>query len=329
MKILTVTSSIASILSVGLTIFLWQFPETVPHLIIVRDLLIVVGLFSLVFVLGVYSWISNRDKITQREQIKQLKQKLKSNFQKTTEYMNSIVRESTNTKYGHLYLARQYENVIIPKLYITSDDLKQFKKICFQATNKTKELMQIYFQTKHIDVGDDLTVTVKLIFPASHLLNFFGNVQDDEAVQIRKNDRWVITVYRDSYTYGNRQDREVVTRKFTLYSLTNNSAFNNITSNNDTYFCSNNLQLLGETYINENKNWRKQYNAALVVPIRCANGKSRMDFGFLAVDSLNSDMLDLFDPDKCLDILNHSASVLASFLLSIHLNYYSEKGDSE
>jgi hypothetical protein len=159
---------------------------------------------------------------------------------------------------------------------------------------------------------------VKLIIPSNKIVELFPHLSEDQEQQIRKREKWVITVFRDPYTYNHHHEREVGSA---IYDIGGNTAFHHVVENGQPYFLSNNLAGWGENYRNENLEWRERYNSTLVVPIRYRDATfgQQLCFGFLAVDSLNRDGIELYNSSTCKHILSHSADLLATFFLSLAL----------
>ncbi len=178
--------------------------------------------------------------------------------------------------------------------------------------------------SREIDIGEDISVSVKLIFTSDEVIERFEYLPTWKRQEIKTKERWVVTVYRDPITFETMSgEREVNAR---AYDIEDNTAFDNIYNHKDQYFRSNDLQgITAPPYKNTNDRWTEQYNATLVVPIRY-EGKPHSNhytcYGFLAVDSLNRNKETLYTDQECLYILGHSADLLATFLLSVALGKY-------
>src|SRR6266540_10163 len=179
-----------------------------------------------------------------------------------------------------------------------------------------------YFKAQSINVGEDVAITVKLIMPTARLVQSFPfSAMQKSTMENRA--EWVITVFRDSYTYINyRDDREVGAIK--LYTVEGNTAFKTVYEGAE-MFLHNNLKDLHSkgAYANENTEWQKHYNATLVVPIQSHDRRiNRREFyGFLAADSKNSIGKELYDRDVCMPILKHGAELFATFFLILAMAY--------
>lgn len=137
--------------------------------------------------------------------------------------------------------------------------------------------------------------------------------------KLKKNQQWIITVYRDPHTYERyRENREVGNR---IYSVEKNTAFIHIFQDKEQVFAKDDLQALGNAYKNENTRWREQYNATIVAPIRYSvpeKGEYRC-FGFIAIDCLNTGKENLFENEEAKYIVGHAADLMANFFLVLSL----------
>ncbi len=72
---------------------------------------------------------------------------------------------------------------------------------------------------------------------------------------------------------------------------------------------------------NESDDWRSFYNATLVAPIRYSDqdGANYRCFGYIAVDSLNTDKSNLFENDDAKHIIGHVADLIANYFLTLSL----------
>ncbi len=205
---------------------------------------------------------------------------------------------------------------------IRNSEFELFRNICRFVTDSTRASLIEHFNSRNIDIGEDVAVTVKLIVPSDLLLELI-QFSDEEQTKIKTRTEWVITVFRDSYTYTSyRHAREVGGTK--LYDIRNNSAFQHIFDNGDDSFYSDDLRGLGRAYLNQNPNWSSYYNATIVVPISSKDRLSRNRFyGFLTADSKNIAHHPLYSTSECLHILQHAAELLTIYFLLMALYYNS------
>ncbi len=205
---------------------------------------------------------------------------------------------------------------------IRAEDYDLFQNFCRLITDSARTSLIEYFKAQSINVGEDVAITVKLIMPTARLVQIFPfSAMQKSTMENRA--EWVITVFRDSYTYINyRDDREVGAIK--LYTVEGNTAFKTVYEGAE-MFLHNNLKDLHSkgAYANENTEWQKHYNATLVVPIQSHDRRiNRREFyGFLAADSKNSIGKELYDRDVCMPILKHGAELFATFFLILAMAY--------
>lgn len=309
-RLITFISIIVTLASIILTIFLWSFPEKVPQLIILRDIVV---LFSLIFMSALLLY-----KYTRRElHLNTLNNGLKlSNTRLNKQFSNfhSIVHKFRNDLFQH-YIDR------IPNEIVVSDKEKiVFEKICHSITVEVKKIMKEYLESKEIKLEDDLCVTVKLTLTSKNILDLYGlSFDQDIRKKLKKNRSWVITVYRDPETYEkHREKRDVGGR---IYSVEKNTAFALIFNDKEQIFAKDNLQALGDTYKNENPHWKEQYNSTIVAPIRfyiTAKSGYRC-FGFIAIDSMNRKNEQLFENEEAKYIIGHAADLMANFFLTLSI----------
>lgn len=118
----------------------------------------------------------------------------------------------------------------------------------------------------------------------------------------------IITCYRDSEAYVHNK-REVGKK---VYSLENNTAFLECLQHD--YSMKNNLSGVNATYRNENGEFLKYYNCALVVPLFGLYGDEKRYYGYLACDTLNPDKtrVDVFD-EEMVKIMRMTASLIGGY----------------
>ena len=147
---------------------------------------------------------------------------------------------------------------------MTHDKLRTLRHMCDFVTNGVRESFVEYFKSIGIDVANDISISVKLLMSPEEVLQAVRPKSQEKRDEIRSKPHWIVTVYRDHETHMHHPKREKATR---IYDVDKSSAFHHIITSRNDYFRSNNLQGL-DNYSNENPNWRQQYNATLVVPIR-------------------------------------------------------------
>lgn len=167
---------------------------------------------------------------------------------------------------------------------------------------------------------DDVCVTIKLTLSGSEIVEYYGaSLREAEKQKIVSKNQWVVTVFRDPDSYELFRDKREVGRN--VYDVERNTAFIHIFKEKKAYFCCDDLDALGAVYLNENPTWKDQYNATIVAPIRYAkDGGEYRCFGLLAVDSMNSRRLKLFENDEAAHIIGHAADLLATYFLALSLS---------
>lgn len=335
-RLYTSISVLISILSFfGSVLLPFAFPEKIPYLIIVRDLIIFFVLFSTCIV--VFYKYARRDFYLSNlsQNLKNVNNELNNkinDLQIKIDSSNSAFNARINSKleeqyfYFHKVVHKFRDDVFrfyindMPNEFILSDKGKTaFLRICHSITSSVKKTMTEYLISKDIYLKDydDLCVTVKLLLESDNIIKLYGETLDREVkASINKKNKLIITVYRDPSTYEEwREEREVGSK---IYSIDGNSAFMHIFMNKQPYFRSDDLIKMGDTYTNENLSWREKYNATIVVPIRyyCKdNGVYRL-FGFISVDSPNRDKNNLFVNNMARYIVGQAADLMASFFLA-------------
>lgn len=210
---------------------------------------------------------------------------------------------------------------------IQVEDFELFQNICRWITDNTRTALLEYFRANNIEIGEDVAITIKLLLPTSKLEEIY-NLSEYQRSKVRTKDQWIITVFRDSYTYNHFHDEREV-GAIIYYTIEGNTAFKSI-HNGDGFFRQNNLknQHTQGRYDNENPEWQKHYNSTLVVPIQYHDKRTnrREFYGFLAADSKNTISRELYDEDICLSIMKHGAELLTTFFLILAINY-SANGD--
>jgi len=309
-------SASLNLIAICLTIFLWKFPEKIPWLIILRDLIIVFGLLLISGIL-LFKYIRRESRL--KELINQLEESNK-NLYKQFQRFHSIVHKFRNTIFKHFQKITPQD---IQDIIISPEEKKTFENICHSITTEVKDIFLEYFQSKQIDIGKDVAITIKLAMTSQNIMNLYQEkLNDDEIRRIQedKDHYWVVTVYRDPDTFEEYKEiREVGTK---IYDIEKNTAFIHILREKRNFFASDNLRGLGDAYMNENDEWREYYNSTIVGPIRYygENLGFYRYFGLIAADSLNENDESLYDNEESGHIIGHAADLLANYFLSIALH---------
>lgn len=305
-RIINIVALIFSISSLIFAVIVWKYPEPIPTFIIIRDYLIIFSLILIVITL-----------ITRRTY---LRYRFLRNVSHWVEYYDHA--QVMLSGYKEIVFDYGYDAVQQSKGWPSSEELSRFRTLCDQVTSGAREALKRYIHLKGIDIGEDVSITVKLIVRTSEIEQI-DLLDQPTRFSAREKEQWVITSFRDSYVYNNKPDRRKNDTN-SLYDLSLNTAFHDILVVRQPYYFCNNLKALGEKYHNESKEWKKYYNATLVVPIKCERtGRDEsMYFGFLAADSLNSDDEEIYDTKGCLIIMKHAADMLANFFMLLSFYNY-------
>jgi hypothetical protein len=186
-----------------------------------------------------------------------------------------------------------------------NDELKRkslFEKLGAKVTGAVAKQVKNYFICDGLE--GNIRVTIKSIIPK-------GNSQLDWGIK---------TVVVDPNTWNN-EDRIIEEHEDKLHIIGENSDFEEILLGNTRCFVENNLSnLSGSEYKNSSQDWRKRYNATMVVPIKNKpDGKENtVYYGFLTIDSNNEKAQKLFDDSQdsaTLNILAHAADALAVWFI--------------
>ena len=191
---------------------------------------------------------------------------------------------------------------------------KAFRDLCSYITDDVRTAFSQYFKSKGIDIGNDISVSVKLIIRPEEVSGLlYTKLNQEQQKEILLKDQWVITVYRDHYTHSHLKEREKGLR---IYDVDKNTDVHLLVKSKQDVFFHNNLQSY-YGYENENLDWPRYYNSTLVVPIRylSIDKQQYRCYGFLAIDSLNRKKQDLYNDNECKYILGHAADLLATFFL--------------
>lgn len=298
------------VISIVLTAYLWKFPETIPELIILRDIVVFIILL-LVSGLLLYKYIRREAFLIQvTKDLKESNTRLYKQF----DNFHSITHKFRNHIFSH------YINAVPDDILVGCGEKDSFEKICRSITMDVKNVLNNLYEAKNIDLCDSLAVTVKLTLSSKNILDLYGSVLDKALKKrLRKNQQWVITVYRDPDTYDNHKMNREVGR--CIYSVERNTAFIHIFQDREQIFASDDLQALGSAYKNESVNWKDLYNATIVAPIRyiSEDHSNYRCFGYISADSLNSEKLDLFENEEAKFIMGHVADLMANYFLTLSL----------
>lgn len=309
-----------SIVGLLLTAFIWKFPETIPQLIILRDIIIILAFliaFSVLLTKYIHREAVLSDQVRQladsNQNLKSLLDNAHSAMHKFRDHCFKVFRPMvTGTVASGL---RAYNEDMTPI----------FEKICHSLTTDLRSQLRTYLASKFGSECDEISISVKLV---SEKMNSTSSKSVSAKNKNRKLEqpKYVITAYRDPGTYE-KGEREV--RKKT-YEIEKNTVFVHVLRNQDACFCNNNLSALGGAFLNQNGSWREQYNATIAVPIRYLEPTSQacVIFGVLTADSSNRNNKELFDKGACKHIVAQTADLLAVYFLMAEMGSCIKNGDT-
>ncbi|HLF25515.1 MAG TPA: hypothetical protein VJG32_04210 [Anaerolineae bacterium] len=325
---------LSSTIALGISFIFWSTSQIAPLAIIVRDLAALTGgVFAGMGLL--YECVRRGRVIRSRDrQIGQLQSDLTRQHEEEHKQIRQL-REALAEQLKEAYnIARNYRDKMfsyfrpmIPESHafeVTDNEIRLFRDVCHFVTTGLRSSFKQYFEFRGIEIGEDLSISVKLILPSNKVTELFNfDAEQKRALQAEADS--IITVFRDPYTFAHDSRREVGGKvgPMTLYTVKDNTAFQLIVESGEEQFFSNDLKHL-PYYRNQNPKWSEHYNATLVVPIEYRDSVTnrKMSFGFLAIDSVNANGLDLYNANECKHILSHAADLLATFFLSLALLKY-------
>jgi hypothetical protein len=188
-----------------------------------------------------------------------------------------------------------------------------FNHVCRSVLGDTRIQFQNYYNTRGYAIGEDLSLTLKLIISPEKAQELENLAKGIKADGLSTMGGYIVTGYRDPYTWEKRPERREVQKA--IYRIDDNTAFDEVLNKHERKYAKDNLTKAfdeGE-YINTHHNWRQFYNSTLVVPI-CYDphygDKRTIYYGALTIDSLNSRNQKLFEDNIAYTILANSADTL-------------------
>jgi hypothetical protein len=191
--------------------------------------------------------------------------------------------------------------------------------LCTTILTETRSLIIENLRSREIDIGEDVTLTLKMIFPADEARKMLKNTPRAQQSILKDQgakagpDR-LVTMARDSQTTSSLgNERELLE---CLYSVMANTAFVRIMKHDDNVYVQNDLGRLGNDYSNENDKWQLFYNSTIVVPVRFKPDSTTFStiFGLFCVDSLNPSKYELYNRQETFEIVGHAADLIATLL---------------
>ena len=311
-RLYTFISIIIGLISIGLTLLLWKSPQPIPTFIIIRDCLVVVLLFLITAIL-IIKYVKRESSLV--KEIEELNKRVDDLFNilsKEFEHFHMINHKLRNDIFS------SYKDYIDTDLILDAQKKQIFDKICHSITSEVKKIFLDFFEARGIELKDNLAVTIKLTLPSREVIRLLEDkIKKHQKKKLRQQKELIITAYRDPETYEEFRDKREICQ--TIYSIPRNTAFIHIFQERRNIFCCDDLEALGDTYLNENGDWKTYYNSTIVAPIRF---KSKNDnhfryFGLLAVDCLNRNKENLFENDESKHIVGHAVDTLANLFLML------------
>ena len=302
-RVITTLSLIVGIAGLVVSVLAYKNPSPPPWYVILRDEIVVLTFLLILMALSVKYF--KKDGMTEgfRELITQ---QWASNHHLTHGFRNHYFWDLRN---------RLATKPNMDSTQIDSMKKDYFENVCQTLLTDTRNIFLDYYRARGFRIGDDLTVTVKLIITAEDAQQILTAIKGNKAEILSKEMNYIVTGYRDPDTWGKKPHRNEVMR--IIYHIDEeNTTFDEIINNGRDFFLSNNLQkdYENEQYRNQNINWRNSYNAVLAVPIRYrrqGDHRATVDYGILSVDSRNTHNHVLFDEKNTYHLLATSADMLA------------------
>lgn len=310
---------IFSFISTVTTLILLKLSDNmIPRFIVIRDVSILIGLLCVIVFLALkYSearvTIDDQQEIINdlNDQIEKTLIESLDRFSNAFKSAHGVVHEYRDELFDH------YHN-FVGDYYLTGDEINLIRHVFYNITYSVRDSLLKYFRYRGIDIGEDVSVSVKLVLPTDTILERFSRLSEETKNKFRAKENWIITIYRDHYTHHYHKEREVLRA---IYDIGDNTIHDLIVNGEkDSYIC-NNLRDLGTAFKNTNPGWEEQYNATIAVPIRYRDPDDQHSkcYGLITADSKNpQDIDDLYD-QACFEIMSHAANLLATFFLSMTL----------
>lgn len=317
---LAAISILLALVSTASTVFLLNYPDTVPQFMLIRELVIIGAL--LLIVLAILARYFDRESVLkEKEGLVNEKSALANSL--AADRLNVLTAQFANFhNMVHGYrdiLFREKAGYRQPYSYILTDrEQKVLEELCTSVSFGIKRSLTEYFRSKDIIIGgDNIHISIKLLVSKDAVNAMAPNLSARERAKIAEQDQWVVTFFRDTETRLQHRDREVLGAIYTVDGNTSHQACIRV---GDSCFVSNNLRGYSN-YHNEKTDWSQHYNSLIALPIRYvgANTNDSICYGLIIVDSDNPDGRDLYDNTGCRNILGHAADILATFFLFLPL----------
>ena len=302
-KIITAISFVIGISGLILAALAYRYPILPPWFIIVRDNIVILTLLLIVMVSSVKYFKKDNMVEDFRELVSQ-----------QLAFHHHIIHDFRD----HYFWDVRNEFAVNPRMEASQiDTLKKshFENTCRTILSDTRDIFLKYYAARGFKIGDDLSVTVKLVIPAEDAQKILNTIKGKRADTLNKTMTYIVTGYRDPSTWGTKPERTEIMR--IIYNIDEqNTTFDEIVNKGKNFFLSNNLREDYENgrYKNQNPNWQKSYNAVLAIPIRYrrqGDHRATLIYGIISIDSLNPQAYELFDDKNTFHLLAASADMLA------------------
>ncbi|GFK95812.1 hypothetical protein NNJEOMEG_03680 [Fundidesulfovibrio magnetotacticus] len=206
-------------------------------------------------------------------------------------------------------------------LYSNMKDI--FKKV----TDDLRIELLSYYESIGKNRDNDLSVAIRLICKRSDIQHFIDNCDNENNYPIKnfcvnpKADLVIATCWRDWYTF-----KELNRSKITIYDIDQNTPYWSIIKTQSPYSCiyrCNDIAATDASFLCQNENWRKHYNATLVAPIKYppfylkpGEIPHSNHLGFITVDSKNAGKYDLFDDEIAQNLLRFVAGEMLDTIIA-------------
>ena len=308
-RVLSTISLVVGTASLVLSTWAYLWPEPIPGFIIARDFLLVAFLVLFICVLALKYF--KKDELVEKFR-ELLADQLMSCHQLAHKFRNHFFSE----------VRAQVVKGLTEKTEVESTKKNYFKKVCHSVLTDVREVFLQYFEARGFKIEDDLTVTLKALMNSEEARGIADHLDDRSVERLGGNKEFLVTAFRDPYSWERKADRKEV--KSVLYEISEaNTAFQQIFKEGQCCFVCNNLKQASEEgkYRNENAEWMMLYNSTIVVPIRHVHDYKEdvTIYGVLAVDSKNRNGHALFDESTTYNMLAYAADMLAIMFAHIEI----------
>ena len=319
-RILSTISLFIGGLGLAITVYTIAYPEPVPVLIIVRDMLIIFFLVLFLCILSLKYF--KKDDLAERFR-NLLKNQLIGCHQLEHKFRDHFFSEIRNT----------LVNGNLKKECIDAASKSYFQKVCHSVFTDIRQMFTEYFLSRGFKLDDDLTVTLKTVISQQEAQHILEKTKKDKADTLTSNQEYIVTAFRDPFTFEKRPERNEI--KGVVYRISEeNTAFDRVLNKGENFYLSNDLKKDHDAtlYHNANPKWKNNYNSTLVVPIRhlhdpASNKATR--YGVLAIDSKNPLGYELFDSVIAVNMLARAADALAIMFGHLEIMELIKEGDND